>query len=73
MRWGRINGGVGVARCNAMNAEHRLRKLIGVQPSTKVGADSNIGVGTLLVEERNPSIVGVQPGWQERHLQHIPR
>jgi hypothetical protein len=29
-------------------------------PSTKIGEDSDIGVGTLLVEECNPSLVGVQ-------------
>jgi hypothetical protein len=33
------------------------------QPSTKMGTDSDIGSGTLLLEERNPSPVGVQkPG-----------
>jgi hypothetical protein len=28
--------------------------------STKMGADSNIGVGTLLAKEHIPSLVGVQ-------------
>jgi hypothetical protein len=58
-----------------MDAEHRLRlrQRVGVpsrngadervtvkKSSTKVGGNINIGVGTLLVEERNPSLVGVQ-------------
>jgi hypothetical protein len=55
-----------------MDAKHLLRQRIGVLsssgadervtvklPSTKM-ADSDIGVGTLLVEKRNPSLVGVQ-------------
>jgi hypothetical protein len=29
-------------------------------PSTQMGADSDIGVVTLLVENRNPSLVGEQ-------------
>jgi hypothetical protein len=48
-----------------MDIEHRLRQRIGVLSgggviSMKMEADSNIGIGTLLVEERNPSLVGVQ-------------
>jgi hypothetical protein len=56
-----------------MDVEHRLRQRVGVlsgdgaderitvkQSSSKVGANGNIGFGTLLVEERNPSLVGLQ-------------
>jgi hypothetical protein len=56
-----------------MNVERRHRRRIGVlnsgrmdvritvqKSSVQVGADSDIGVGTLLVEELKPILVGVQ-------------
>ncbi len=38
----RVDGGVGVVSCNAMNAEHRLRQRIGVLSGG--GADARITV-----------------------------
>lgn len=63
------DGRFGVSSCNAM--KHRLRQSIGMLHGggaderitveyTEVGAGSNIGVGTLLVEGRNPSLARVQ-------------
>jgi hypothetical protein len=72
-RRGRIDGLVGIACCNVMDAEHSPGQRIGVlsgggaderitvkYPSTKMVAGSDIGVGTLLVENCNPSLVGAQ-------------
>ena len=50
------------ASCNAMNTERRLRRRIGVPSgcgvderiSTKVGANDNSSVSTLLVKDCNP-------------------
>jgi hypothetical protein len=55
-----------------MDAKHWLRQGVCVlssggadvrvtvkKTSTKMGADSDLGVGTLLVEKRNPSLVEV--------------
>jgi hypothetical protein len=44
-RWGRVDVGFGVACCNTMSAEHRLRQRIDLlSGSTKMGAGSDIDV-----------------------------
>jgi hypothetical protein len=47
-------------RVGVLSASGTDERITDKQSSTKVGADNDIGVGTLLLEERNSSLVGVQ-------------